>query len=340
MQVVIADLLQDHLAEAREMLRSNNRVHMIQLDVTDRAAMAAAAETKINRRGQMRHFLAPLALLALILTAAPAAAAPCDRACMTGLITTYVDAVVAHDPSKLPLARANIRYTEDSSDKKLGEGIWATITSKGTFRHDYLDTKKQIAATHVHLLEGNVAVMYSILLHVENGKIGGIETLVQRVEPGGRFQPTELGKPVRGMETPVPAGKKMPRAAMIKAALAYPEGLRVGSFTDGKTPFAPEAYRVENGVITAGEGCGRGDCNMYAQRIIVHPGVIAKVAAVDEEKGVVLLWMNFGDTGSYGPGNALVTFEAFKVWGGQIHAINAFFRTMPLSTPRYWPASD
>ncbi len=90
----------------------------------------------------------------------------------------------------------------------------------------------------------------------------------------------------------------------------------------------------------AGDGCGRGDCGLYAQRIIVHPGIIAKVAAVDEEKGVVLLWMNFGDTGSYGPGNALVTFEAFKVWGGQIHAINAFFRTMPLSTPRYWPASD
>jgi hypothetical protein len=33
-----------------------------------------------------------------------------------------------------------------------------------------------------------------------------------------------------------------------------------------------------------------------------------------------------GDTNSYDPGNALVTFEAFKVWGGEIHAINAFFR--------------
>jgi len=289
----------------------------------------------------MRRFLAPLALIvAAGWSASAAAAAACDRTCMAGLLTTYVDAVVAHDASKLPLAKPTVRYTEDSNDKKLGEGIWTTITGKGTFRHDYLDTAKQIAATHVHLMEGNVAVMYSILLHIEDGRIGGIETLVQRVAPGDRFQPTELGKPVRGMETPIPAGKKMTRAAMIKTALTYPEGLRVGSFTDGKTPFAPETYRVENGVITAGEGCGRGDCNMYAQRIIVHPGVLAKVALVDEEKGVVLLWMNFGDTGSYGPGNALVTFEAFKVWGGQIHAINAFFRTLPLSTPRYWPASD
>ena len=42
----------------------------------------------------------------------------------------------------------------------------------------------------------------------------------------------------------------------------------------------------------------------------------------------------------YGPGNALITFEAFKVWGGEIHSINAFFRTMPLATPRYWSSSD
>lgn len=288
----------------------------------------------------MRHILVPLTLLAVAFWPASASAAPCDRACMTGLITTYVDAVVAHDASKLPLAKATIRYTEDSADKKLGEGIWTTITGKGTFRHDYLDLRKQIAATHVHLMEGDVAVLYSVLLHIDNGKIGGIETLVQRVEPGARLRPTELGKPIRGMETPIPSGRKMPRQAMIKTALTYAEGLRIGSFSDARTPFAPETYRVENGAIMAGEGCRMGDCGLYTQRLVVHPGLIAKVAAVDEEKGIVLLWMNFGYTASYGADNALVTFEAFKVWGGQIHAINAFFRTMNLSTPRYWPASD
>jgi MOSC domain-containing protein YiiM len=48
------------------------------------------------------------------------------------------------------------------------------------------------------------------------------------------------------------------------------------------------------------------------------------VAVVDEQAGIVLLWMNFGDTHSYGPGRALVTFEAFKIFGESIHAINAF----------------
>jgi hypothetical protein len=180
-----------------------------------------------------------------------------------------------------------------------------------------------------------------VLLHLEGSKIAGIESLVQRITPESRFQPTELGKPVRGMNDPVPAAQKQSRDEMIDIALTYPEGLRIGSFIDGGTPFADEAYRVENGVITAGEGCGRGDCNMYAQNIIVHPGIIASVAAVDEENGTVLLWMNFGHTGdAYGVGNALVTFEAFKVWGGEIHSINAFFKGLPISTSRFWPSLD
>ena len=180
-----------------------------------------------------------------------------------------------------------------------------------------------------------------MLLYVKNTKITGIETLVQHITPESRFQPTQLGKPVRGMNDPVPAGRKQSRESMIKTALTYTEGLRVGSFIDAGTPFAPETYRVENGVIMAGSGCGRGDCGMYEQYITLHPSIIASVAAVDEEKGIVLLWMNFGHAGSaYGEGNSLVTFEAFKIWGGEIHSINAFFRSLPLSTARFWPTSD
>ncbi|HTR01232.1 MAG TPA: hypothetical protein VMH83_14630, partial [Candidatus Acidoferrum sp.] len=155
------------------------------------------------------------------------------------------------------------------------------------------------------------------------------------------FQPKELGAPIHGFPDPIPAGKKMSRADMVKTALGYPEGLRIGSFIEGGTKFATEAYRVENGVITAGVGCGREDCNMYSQNLMVHPSIIPSVAVVDEENGVVVLWMNFGHTGdSYGVGNSLVTFEAFKVWGGEIHAVNAFFKGMPIGTSRFWPGSD
>ena len=128
------------------------------------------------------------------------------------------------------------------------------------------------------------------------------------------------------MSEPVPAGKGMPRAEMVRVALPYAEGLRLGSFVKANTPFAPEAYRVENGVKYAGEGCANADCGMRTQKIMLHPDIKTSVAAVDEEEGIVLLWMNFGDTHSYGPDNALVTFEAFKMWDGDIHAMNAFLR--------------
>jgi NAD(P)-dependent dehydrogenase (short-subunit alcohol dehydrogenase family) len=44
MKVVIADIRQDHLDEAATALKGSNAVHFIRLDVTDRAAMQAAAD--------------------------------------------------------------------------------------------------------------------------------------------------------------------------------------------------------------------------------------------------------------------------------------------------------
>lgn len=293
----------------------------------------------MRSRGMMTRLIALSAtLFVLILSPRTVRAQQCDRACLTGMMTQFINALVAHDSSRLPLA-ANVRYTEDSRNATLGQGIWQSVTKAGGFRQDYIDTRKQVAAAHVLLHEGETQVLYSALLHVEGMKIVGIETLAQRVAAGGKFQPTELGKPIRGMNTPIPGSQKNSREEMIRIALTYPEGLRIGNFTDGGTPFADEAYRVENGVITADQTDPRR--RMYEQNIIVHPGIIPSVAAVDEENGTVLLWMNFGHTGdSYGVGNALVTFEAFKVWGGKIRSVNAFFKGLPISTGRFWPSSD
>jgi len=287
----------------------------------------------------MRRMIWALAV-ALGVLSVPAQAQDCGRSCMTALIDTYMGAMLAHDPARLPLA-PGARFTEDSKVIELGKGLWSTVSGAGSFRQDYLDTARHVAASHMTLREGDKQVLYSVVLHLDGARIGGIEALVQRLEPGSRFKPTELGAPVRGFDAMVPTGERMPRARLIATALRYSEGLRRGNFTDAGTAFAPDAYRVENGVITAGKGCALGpDCGLYSQRIMVHPSLLRSVAAVDEAKGVVLLWMNFGYTDSYGPGKALVTYEAFKIQAGRIRAINAFFATLPISTPRAWPSLD
>lgn len=286
-----------------------------------------------------------LALLVLsgvapVMAAAPDPGAPCDRTCLSDLITRYIDALVAGEPGRLPLM-APVRFTEDSRELRLGEGLWQARLTRGTFRHDYLDVREQKAASHVELREGTQPVLYSLVLHVEQRRIAGIETIVQRITPESRFQPTMLGQPLARMDDPVAAASRQSRDSMIRTALTYTEGLRIGSFVNAPTPFGPEAYRIENGMFMAGTGCPRESCpDILTQRIIPHPDIIASVAAVDEENGVVLVWMNFGDTASYGEGNALVTLEAFKVWGGQIHVVHAFFRTLPATTQRNWPTLD
>ncbi len=78
---------------------------------------------------------------------------------------------------------------------------------------------------------------------------------------------------------------------------------------------------------------------ILTQKIMKHPDVKASVAAVDEENGVVVLWMNFGDH-LYGPGNALITFEAFKVWATRFMSCTPSSARYRVATQRNWPASN
>jgi hypothetical protein len=145
------------------------------------------------------------------------------------------------------------------------------------------------------------------------------------------------------MVTPPPPAARMSREALTEIALRYPGGLKLGSFEKVGVPFAQGAYRLENGVRMAGPGCTfrPPSCeDMRGQQIPTLSGIVAHVVAVDEENGTVLLWMDFGPGSLPGPEGAaprsLVTFEAFKIHGGQMHAVEAIFEGMPASTPSGW----
>lgn len=261
----------------------------------------------------------------------------CDRACLRGWVTRYLDAMVAHNPGALAVA-PNVRFTEDSKVLKIGEGFWKTATKLTGYRQDFLDVRQQIAASHVLVDEGDKTAMFTLRLKVADGKLTEIETLVTHSASDGRlFTLDGLKQPRPGALVTPTATQRMPRDAAVKAAMSYPAGLTIGSFVQVDAPFAPDAYRLENGGAMAGPGCARAGCeNIKTQTIIKHPDLTSSLVAVDEEEGWVLLWMNFGDTGSYGAGNALVMFEAFKVWGGQIHAVQAFMKVLPKATERGW----
>ena len=182
-------------------------------------------------------------------------AADCDRACLKDTMTKYLAALVAQDPSKAPLA-PNLRFTEDSKDLKAGEGLWKLATKLGDYRQDFIDVKQQVVLSHAIVEESGKPAFFTARLKISKGKITEAETLVthptERMAPRAEF----ITRP--GMELPPPAGKQSKREDLIRIADYYPRGLTIGGFDKVDAPFAPNAYRIENGSVMAGEGCGRG----------------------------------------------------------------------------------
>lgn len=296
----------------------------------------------------MRVIAAVLVVLAA--TAALSAAgrlaaqgAACDRACLADIMTRYLDSLVAHDPNAAPLA-AGARFTEDAKQLAVGEGLWKTASKLTPFRTDFLDAREGVAAVHAVVEENGTPVLLAARLEVVGRRITEIETIVVRnQQEGALFAPAALVRPSPAMITPPPERDLMPRERMIELALRYPEGLRVGSFEKSDVPFAANAYRLENGVRMAGPGCTfrPPSCeNLRTQQLPTLAGIEPHVVAVDEENGTVLLWMDFGPGSLPGPPQseprALVTFEAFKIYGGEVHAVEAIFEGMPANTPSGW----
>jgi len=277
-------------------------------------------------------------LHALLLTfAIQLSAAECDRACLSGFVTQYLDALVARNPSALPLSD-KVRFTEDSVERHLGDGLWKTASRLRAYRQDVLDVRQGVAASQTIVEESGSPALLMLRLKIANHKITEIETMVtHNQKEGGLFKPDDLDKADPNMLTAPAKAQLASREEAIRIAEFYPAGLKIGSFVTVDAPFAPDAYRIENGVHTAGPGCSRPGCeNIKTQKIMEHPLITTRVVAVDEQLGIVLLRMNFGQTNAYGQGNALIVWEAFKVYGGQIHAVEAFMKIMPAAMGSGW----
>ncbi len=266
------------------------------------------------------------------------AADTCDRQCLRGFVTAYLNALVAHDPSTLPVA-ANVKFTEDNVEKKLGEGLWKTASKLRAFRQDVLDVKQNTAASLVVLEEGSTPVLFTVRLKIANQKISEIETMVVRSQAEGMiFQIEAIQTPSKAMTLELTPAQRNSRQEDIDIATKYPGGLKVGSFVTAGTQFAPDAYRFENGRLMAGPGCTfiAGCENIKGQRLPTLAGIKYREPIVDEELGIVLLRMNFGPGSVRGPDPVLVPWEIFKVYGGQIHAVEAFMKVFPASMGTGW----
>ena len=152
------------------------------------------------------------------------------------------------------------------------------------------------------------------------------------------FNPDAITAASAAMNVTPTADQRDTRAEMIRLALLYPEGLRVGSFVTADAQFSENAYRFENGQLMAGPGCTffPGCDKIREQGLPTLAGIKAQVAAVDEEQGIVWLRMNFGPGSLIRGEGELSVWEMFKIYDGRIQAVEAFMEEVPKDTSFGW----
>lgn len=270
--------------------------------------------------------------------AANAAQAPltaCDRECLRGNVTQLLHALVQHDVSGLPVA-GTLRVTEDAVEKPLAQvGLVRTVTGLRGYRQDIIDERAGVAGAHVVVEESGAPVLLVVRLKVVADTLTEVELVATRSRAEGLiFNIDGLRVPSAEMNYAPRPQQLATRDEATKAALHYPEGLNAAkTFAAVNAPFAPDAYRYENGQVMAGPTCtfAPGCQNVSTQSLAIFErlgDVQTRVIAVDERMGIVWLRMAWGvrEEG----GDQLTVWEAFKVYDGQIHAVEAFMRILPV----------
>jgi len=192
-------------------------------------------------------------LFAIAATCASAQGNNCDRACLEGFIDQYLDALVAHSPKMLPLAR-NVKFTENGQKLEPGDGLWNSMAGKGTYRLFVDDPQTGQEAFIGTIREearnpgDSTPAIIALRLKVVNRQIAEIESFVVRNERAAQNL-EKLGKPHPVFLETVPPAEHASREDLIKTANMYFSGMQLN---DGKGvyPFTDDCNRLENGSQT------------------------------------------------------------------------------------------
>jgi hypothetical protein len=284
----------------------------------------------------------------------------CDRACLEGFVKSYVAALAARDPSRAPFAK-DVKFTENSVEMPIGEGLWGTVTSAnpddGMIPAD-LETAN--VAWFGHAYENDRLIFLAIRLHVDHEhKIDQVETVVSR----------KTGMPLifgSGKEPHNPAwtealtDQSRPRSRLRSIADSYFSTLE---YNDGTVfaPFSEQCSRLENGISTTAktanssnsasvaEGCE----NQFKLGIYKINKQLRerRFPLIDTERGIVVATdfmdhANYFDEYKLNDGrsmktllkspNSLDVMEAFKIVDGKIYTIEASFDYVPYGMHSPW----
>jgi hypothetical protein len=281
-----------------------------------------------------------------------------NRIALYSVLDRYLAALAAKNPARVEWAKT-VHNSENNVMIDVGDGLWGTIESLGTYQLRFADVKTgqvgYFGTVHEHIEES----AYTVRLKVDaQGRVGEVEAVVVRQSDSGiKFEnPRYWDKPILNAN----ALKPNTRAEMVKLSDGYFSTLQLNDGTL-HTKFHPDANRVENGVQTTHNpefakivpvsalGCEeqfRMGNYRYDDRLRGR-----RFPLVDEERGLVLAFGFIDHSGKLAEyqltdgrtvkspvrrPHSFYLGELFKIDDGMIMQIEANFITVPYNMPSPW----
>lgn len=236
----------------------------------------------------------------------------CDRSCLESFAEKFVDALIAHDPAMLPLAKG-VRYSENGVELPIPDGFFKNATGDRNYRLYVADPEWGTIGFFARMDENGARVLKSTRLKVFKQQITEIEVIVAQERwpgwPAGEPMPEHLGDTTRAeFRTAVPVANRRSRDDLMKIVNTYFTGIENN---EGKKPpiFSSKCHRLEVGQPTSNVELKPGE-EPGAHHFTCAEGMALgyyrndnrlrnrRVLAVDEERQLVMAGVYFDHVNS------------------------------------------
>jgi len=288
----------------------------------------------------------------------------CDYGCLTSLVDQYLQAMVAHDPSKIPTT-TNVRLTENTIPLKLGDALWGTMTGVGTYKLYFADPEGGSAGIEASIRENGTPAILLLRFKVVGRKISEIEMLVHRNAAEAEAL-EKFGKPNPDWTRPLEPAQHVSRQEMWKIANLYFDGILHSD--SSSVPFDPKCDRILDGYKDTNNPTAKGwfdkdsfkpdamgiaeNMNMHIWSYI-HSISPRRMVVLDEKTGIAVGMFMFNHPGNVlsadAPGfgkfdmppvvkhpSSVLMGEFFKIESGKIHQIEGVSISLPYGAKTGW----
>ena len=283
----------------------------------------------------------------------------CDYDCLIGFARGYMLALAKQKPKLVSFA-PHARFTENDVELRLGQGLWATVTSVAPSGLEAADVQTGYAAWIGTAEEHGAPVYFGVRLRVLDRAIVEAQTIVVR-NTGLPLPFGDVNKIVHdpAFAEPLKPEQRRPRERLIAVADSY---FSTVELNDGQVfaPFHDDCARLENGIATTSAGPGSAGAIAPGCEAQFKLGIYRinkrvrerRYTLVDEERGVVVATGFFDHANEFDRyrttdgverktalkwPNSISLIEAFKIVDGKIHRIEAIFTYVPyfMHSPLY-----